>query len=288
MASEKQPSKRKVSYASTSVSITLVLFLVGIFGLLVYHANQLKDYMKENVQVSIYFVDDVREPDIKRIQSRLEKRSSVDRIQYVSEEEAKKLMRENLGEDAVEVLGYNPYPASLDIYFKADYTHSDTLQQFKNDWEDRSVVREVQYQQALVENIDKNVRIAGAIVLGLAAIFLIIAIALINSTIRLSLFAKRFLIKSMQLVGATRWFIRKPFILRSMLHGLIGAVVAILLLVGVLYGVQDQFPFIDFWKGWPFYTILFPGLIIMGVIITGLSSLFAVNKYLRMKLDDLY
>lgn len=288
MASKKQPTKRKVSYASTSVSITLVLFLVGIFGLLVFHANQLKDYMKENVQVSIYFVENMREPDIKRIESRLEERPSIDRIKYVSEEEAKELMKKNLGEDAVEVLGYNPYPASLDVYFKADYAHSDTLEQFQSEWEGKPDVREVQYQKALVQNIDKNVRIAGAIVLGLAIIFLIIAIVLINSTIRLSLFAKRFLIKSMQLVGATRWFIRKPFILRSLLHGLIGGIVATLLLMGMLYFAQEQFPFVNVWKGFSFYLMLFPGLILMGVIITGFSSLFAVNKYLKMKLDDLY
>lgn len=255
---------------------------------MVFHANQLKNFLKENVQVSVYFMEEVNEPDIFRLKKNLKDNKAIKSIAYTSKEDARKIMKENLGEDAQEILGYNPYPPSLDIYFKADYANPDTLKSFKEKWGSNTKVREVFYQQALVQNIDRYVRIAGIIVMSLAIIFLIIAIALINSTIRLNLYASRFLIKSMQLVGATRWFIRKPFILRSMFHGVLGGFVATILILLLLFFIQDLIPFIDFFAHGLFYTVVFVSLIIVGCLITGLSGLFSINKYLKMKLEDLY
>lgn len=262
--------------------------MVGLFTLMIFHANQLKNFLKENVQVSVYFMKDVNEPDILRLKKSLENREGIKRIQYISKKDARKMMANNLGEEAGEILGYNPYPASLDVYFDANYTHPDSISRFQREWEDKTKVKEIFYQQALVQNIDRYVQLAGFIVLGLAVIFLIIAIALINSTIRLNLYAKRFLIKSMQLVGATRWFIRRPFILRSMLNGILGGVFASLLLIILLYFVHGWIPFIDFLAHPVFYGGVFLGLMILGSIITGLSGLFSINKYLKMKLEDLY
>ncbi len=255
---------------------------------MVFHANQLKNFLKENVQVSIYFAEDVNEPDVFRLKKSLNDRNAIKNIAYTSKEDAREIMKENLGEDAQEILGYNPYPPSLDIYFNPDYAHPDTLKDFKEEWESNPKVREVFYQQALVQNIDRYLQIAGIIVIGLAVIFLIIAIALINSTIRLNLYASRFLIKSMQLVGATRWFIRKPFIYRSMFHGLLGGFIAIILILLLLYFIQDLIPFIDFFAHGGFYAMVFAGLLVIGCLITGLSGLFSINKYLKMKLEDLY
>ncbi len=255
---------------------------------MIFHGNQVKNFLKENVQVSIYFMKDANEPDIFRIKKSLEDKKAIKEIHYISKQEARQIMAKNLGEEAGELLGYNPYPPSLDVYFNADFTNADTLQQFKEKWEANNQVKEVFYEKALVENIDRYIRIASFIVLGLAVIFLLIAIALINSTIRLSLYSSRFLIKSMQLVGASRWFIRKPFVYRSMLHGLLGGFLASLLLILILYFLQDMVPFMDLFGHSAFYLILFGSMLILGSLITGLSGLFSINKYLKMKLEDLY
>ena len=285
---ERRIKRRKVSYLSTTISITLVLFLVGIFGLMVFHANQLKNYFKEQVEVSIEFRDNVNEPDIYRLKSQLEERPYVKKVKYLSKEDARKIMKKQMGEDAGEILGYNPYPASLNVYFQSWYTQPDSLVKFKENWSGESRVRNVIYQKEVIENINRYVSIGGAIVLVLAIIFLIVAIALINSTIRLNLYSKRFLIKSMQLVGATRWFIRKPFVLRSMRSGLVGAIAATVLLSIVLYFTKQQFGMINYANYIGFYALLFLIIVLLGLLITGFSSLFSINKYLKMKLEDLY
>lgn len=253
-----------------------------------FHANQLKDFLKENIQVSLYFLQDVNEPEIFEIRSQLEGYPGIQQISYTSKQEAQELMARNLGEEAGEVLGYNPYPPSLDVYFQAEYARSDTLKAFQQKWQEHRLVRDVYYQEILVSNINRYVRIAGLVVIGLAIIFGFIAFTLINSTIRLNLYAKRFLIKSMQLVGATRWFIRRPFILRAMQSGLLGGLLASLLL-GILVATgRPWLPFIGLQAHLLFYAILAAGLMLLGVMVTGIASLVAVNKYLRMRLDDLY
>lgn len=282
------PRKRRVSYIPTIVSITLVLFLLGMFGLLVFYANQLQTYLKENVQVSVLFMEDAHEPDILKLKTSLEREPHVNDVEFISKEEAKAQMKEDLGDNALEILGYNPFPPSLDVYFEAEYAHADSIMAFKQEMEEQQDVKEVYYQETLIKNIDQNVRIAGAVILVLAVIFLLIAIALINSTIRLSLYSKRFLIKTMQLIGATWWFIRKPFILRAVLHGFLGAIFAALLLAGSLYIVKRQFPFITLFQTYEFYAILLGIMMVLGILIAGITSFFSVNKYLRMRLEDLY
>lgn len=265
-----------------------MLLLVGLFGLMSFHANQLKDFLKENLQVSIYFMQDVNEPAIFRIRDRLSAKPGVDRISYTSKAEARQLMAENLGEEAGDVLGYNPYPPSLDIYFKANYARSDTLSAFAERWQEHRLVRDVYYQKVLVNNINRYVRLAGLILIGLALLFGFIAFTLINSTIRLNMYAKRFLIKSMQLVGAGRWFIRKPFILRAMRSGAVGGLLASLLMGALILLSRQWLPFIALKAHAGFYGILVACLILAGVLISGFASLVAVNKYLRMRLDDLF
>jgi cell division transport system permease protein len=280
--------RRRVSYASTTISITFVLLLIGLFGLMSFHATQLKDFLKENLQVSIYFLQDAKEPAIQKIRSQIEEQPSVARISYTSKEEARKLMAKNLGQEAGEVLGYNPYPPSLDVYFKADYAKTDTIAAFAQKWEEHRLVKDVNYQQVLINNINRYVRIAGLVIAGLAVIFGFIAFTLINSTIRLNMYAKRFLIKSMQLVGAGQWFIRKPFILRAMRSGAIGGLLACLSLAILILIGRQWLPFITLKAHAFFYGILAGMIIVAGVLISGIASLVAVNKYLRMRLDDLF
>jgi len=266
----------------------LVLFLLGIFGLLVFSANQLQTYLKENVQVSVLFMEDTHEPDILKLKTSLEREPHINDVKFISKEQAKSEMKENLGENALEILGYNPFPPSLDVFFEAEHAQTDSIMAFKQAMEEKQAVKEVYYQETLIENIEQNVRIAGAVILVLAVIFLLIAIAFINSTIRLSLYSKRFLIKTMQLIGATWWFIRKPFILRAVLNGFLGAIFAALLLAGSMYIVKRQFPFINLFQTYEFYAILFGLMMIVGILIAGITSFFSVNKYLRMRLEDLY
>jgi cell division transport system permease protein len=261
---------------------------VGLFGLMSFHASQLKDFLKENIQVSIYFLQDVEEAEVQQIRDQVTEQTGVARTAYTSKQEAQELMAQNLGEEADEVLGYNPYPPSIDVYFKADYARSDTLKAFREQWQEHRLVRDVYYQEVLVSNINRYVQIAGVILVGLAAVFGFVAFTLINSTIRLNMYAKRFLIKSMQLVGATRWFIRRPFVLRAMRSGLTGSLVASVLLGTLLVGVRQWLPFVGIQEHLFFYSILTLFLVLLGIVITGIASLVAVNKYLRMRLDDLY
>lgn len=280
--------KRKISYFSAFISISLVLFLIGLFGLLVYHGNQLKDYLKENVEVSILFMDDVNEADIIRFKTALEDRKDIKSINYVSAEDAKEMMVRDLGEDIPGILGYNPFPPSLDIRFQANYTAVDSIEQFKREYAQNRQIKEIYYQKALVGNIERNMKIAAAVVLILAVIFLLIAFTLINNTIRLTLYSKRFLIKTMQLIGARPWFIRKPFIGKSVLTGVLGSLFASTLLMLLLYFIESNYPFIKIYRDAEVYAALIIGLMLLGLLISFFSSLFSVNRYLRMKLDDLY
>ncbi|MBT3302285.1 MAG: cell division protein FtsX [Bacteroidetes bacterium] len=284
---EKKVKRKRASYFSPLVSITLVLFLIGLFGMLVFYADQLKDYLKENLQVNVFFIDDAKEADILRLQNMLDNETFVKATNYVDKEAAKILMTEELGEDAHEVLGFNPFPASLDVHVHANYAQVDSLSIFKENIEIFPFVKEVSYQKVILENIDKYVRIGGLAILGFTTIFFLIALILINNTIRLTLYSKRFLIKSMQLVGGTKGFIRKPFIYKAVTYGFIGGVIANLMLAGFIYAFSNWLPFTI--MGNLINNLILSGsLLVLGVFLTFISSYYSVRKYLRTKLDDLY
>ena len=284
---EKKVKRKRASYFSPLVSITLVLFLIGLFGMLVFYADQLKDYLKENLQVNVFFIDDAKEADILRLQNMLDNETFVKATNYVDKEAAKLLMTEELGEDAHEVLGFNPFPASLDVHVHSNYAQVDSLSIFKENIEIFPFVKEVSYQKVILENIDKYVRIGGLAILGFTTIFFLIALILINNTIRLTLYSKRFLIKSMQLVGGTKGFIRKPFIYKAVTYGFIGGVIANLMLAGFIYAFSNWLPFTI--MGNLINNLILSGsLLVLGVFLTFISSYYSVRKYLRTKLDDLY
>lgn len=279
--------RKKASYISPLISITLVLFLTGLFGLLIIYANQLKNFLKENVQVSIIFQDETKEADIIMLKKMLESENSVLRTDYLSKEKAYQIMTEELGRDAVKILGFNPFPSSLDVYFKADYAQVDSVEQFKKTIEQKSYVKEVSYQKVILENIDKNVRLGAMVILIFLLMFLLTAVVLISNTIRLTLYSKRFIIKSMQFVGATQGFIRKPFILTAVKYGVIGGIIANALLVMLVIFLNENMPYLII-SDMGINIILGIMVIIFGAIITYFSSFFAVKRYLRLKLDDLY
>lgn len=280
--------KTKSVYISTVISIALVLLMTGLLGLILVHAKNLSKYVKENIVLNVIVNNNVNEGDVLSLQKDLEKDGYVLRTEYVSKELAAKNLQEDLGEDFVEYLGHNPLLPSIDIYLKEQYANSDSIQPFIEKVSQNSRVKEVVYQESLIDIVNKNIRIISIIVLAFTVILLVIAIALINNTIRLAIYSQRFLIKSMQLIGATKNFIRKPYIMYGVVHGLIGALIAILLLIFTLQFAQKQVPELVFLRDWYEFGAIFVVVVLLGILISGLSTYFAVTKYLKAKSNSLY
>ncbi|MCL4637962.1 MULTISPECIES: cell division protein FtsX [Olivibacter] len=280
--------KTKSVYISTVISIALVLLMTGLLGLILVHAKNLSNYVKENIVLNIIVNDGVTEADILSLQKELDGNPAVLRTQYVSKELAARNLQNDLGEDFVKFLGYNPLLSSIDVYLKADYANKAGVETFTKQVSSNSMVKEVVYQDSLIDMVNKNIRVIGLIILAFAAILLIIAVALINNTIRLAIYSQRFLIKSMQMVGATKGFIRRPFLGYGILHGLLGALIAIILLLLTLYFAQEQIPEIVILRNYFEFALIFIGVICLGILISGASTYFAVSKYLRLRINDLY
>lgn len=278
----------KTSYVSTVVSITLVLFVLGLLGLVMLHARKLSDHVKENLGFSVILHDNAKAAEISHLQKTLDVMPAVKSTEYVSSEMAAETLMEELGEDFVEFLGYNPLFPSIEVRLVASYANPDSLVLFEDEVMKTRIVREVHYQKDLVSSVNDNVHKIGLALLLFSLLLLAIAFALINNTIRLSVFSKRFLIKSMQLVGATQSFIRKPFVIKGVVQGLIGASLAILLLLGVLYAGQRQIPELVTFQDTQMLLSLFVMVILLGIIISWISTHLAVKKYLRIKTDYLY
>jgi len=276
------------SYMTSIVSISLVLFLLGLMGLLMLNAKKLSVYVKENIGFSIILKDNVKEVDIIRLQKNLDAARYVKTTEYITKEKAARELQEDLGEDFIEFLGYNPLLASIDVRLYADYANPDSIAVIEKDLQEYDQVKEVFYQKSLVHLVNENVRKISLIILLFSALLFLIAMALINNTIRLSVYSKRFIINTMQLVGATRGFIRRPFLFKSALHGIYGAFIAIALLIGILYFAQKELKEIISLQDVEIIGILFFFVLLVGIIINWISTFFAVNKFLRLKADDLY
>jgi cell division transport system permease protein len=280
--------KTKAIYISTVFGIAMVLLMVGMLGLILVHANNLSRYIKENMVVNVFVDEGARETDVLQFQRELDNNKYVKRTQYVSKELAARNLQKDLGEDFVRFLGVNPLSQSIDVYMKADYANNADLTRFANELRKSPLVKEVKYQQSLVEQMNKNLTAISLIILAFAGIFIVVSVALINNTIRLAIYSQRFLIKSMQLVGATKAFIRKPFLLYGIWHGLLGALIAIILLVGILYLAYHQIPDLVVLQN-PFeFVVVFLGLAALGIFIAGFSTFLAVNRFLRLKIYQLY
>ncbi|MFC3199754.1 cell division protein FtsX [Parapedobacter deserti] len=287
---EASTSKKKTKsvYISTVISIALVLLMTGLLGLLLVHAKNLSNYVRENIVLNIIMNDGVSEGNVLAYQKKLESDPYVLRSQYISKELAAKNLSEELGEDFVQFLGHNPLLSSIDIYLKAEYANTDSIENFIKKVSTNDMVKEVVYQESLIDIVNKNIRTIGIVILGFTALLLIIAVALINNTIRLAIYSQRFLIKSMQMVGATKGFIRRPFLGYGILHGLLGALIAILLLLLTLHLGQREIPELVFLRNWLEFIAIFVIVALLGILISGLSTYFAVSKYLRLKSNELY
>jgi cell division transport system permease protein len=286
---EKFARRRLVSsYFTTVISISLVLFMLGLLGLLILHAQKLSDYVKENISFSVILNENVKEVDIVQMQKMLDASAYVKSTEYITKEDAAKNLQEELGEEFISFLGFNPLLSSIEVHLKANYANNDSIAWIEKELIANNRIKEVFYQKSLVDMVNENIRKISLIILGFSSLLLIIAIALINNTIRLSIYSKRFIIKTMQLVGATQGFIRRPFIFTGISQGIYGAFIAIALLVGLLYLAQKEVPELLELQDIRLFASLFGIVIVMGIFISWLCTLLAVSKYLRLKSEDLY
>ncbi len=276
------------SYFSTVISISLVLFMLGTLGLIVLHAQKLSDYVKENIGFSVILKENVKEVDIVQLQKTLDAANYVKSTEYINKEKAAESLKNDLGEDFISFLGYNPLLASIEVRLKADFANNDSIAWIERDLLSNTKVKEVIYQKSLISMVNENIKKISLVMLGFSALLLLISIALINNTIRLSIYSKRFLIKSMQLVGATKGFIRRPFVIKGIMQGIYAGIISVALLVGLLYLAQREIPELLFLQDEQLIAILFGFVILLGILISWFSTFLAVRKYLRLKTDDLY
>lgn len=280
--------KAKSNYLSTIISITLVLFMLGLLGMIVLNAQKISEHVKQNIGFSLYLQDGLSKSELKSLEKDIKAKEYTNRIEYVSKEKAAELLKKDLGEDFVDFLGYNPLSESIDVYLKADYANEDKMIEIEKSLSSYPMVKEVVYQKDLISEVNANVRRISIVLVGFSILLLIVVIALINNTIRLAIYSKRFLIKTMQLVGATGGFIRRPFVSRGVLNGLISGVVAILLLLLVMYSAERNIPALVELQNINHYLLLFASIIVLGILISWISTSLAVRKFLRMQSGDLY
>ncbi len=290
MKLEKRSTKWRLrsSYLSSVISNSLVLFMLGILMLLVFNAKRLSDFVKENIGFSVILHDDVRDVDANFLRKTLDASPYVRLTEFVSKDQAARELQEELGEDFIGFLGYNPLSSSIEVRLNAEYANPDSIRLIEDELMALRPVKEVFYQKSLVNLVNENVRKISAIILLFGLLLFFIAIVLINNTIRLSVYSKRFIINTMKLVGATWGFIRRPFILKGMVHGFYASMLAVAMLSGVIYLIQYEFYEVINFGQVELLAIIFGLVIVAGLIINLLSTFFAVSKYLKLKVDDLY
>jgi cell division transport system permease protein len=278
----------KPSYFMSILGVTLVLFLLGIIGWLVINANKMGDYFKENVEVRTYLRGNLNPKDSVALMNYISAKPYVKSMEYVSKEEGKKKYMEEESEDWSKVLDENPLPNAIYFRIKKEYVQLDTLANIKKDLEAQTYVSDVKYPEALVGKLNKNIKTVSVWLLVLVILFSLVVIFLIDNTIRLAMFSNRFLIKTMQMVGATRWFIAKPLNVRAVINGAISGVIASALLYIIIMIAEGSVGWLKTIHDNNLLILLFLILIITGIAITLFSTHRSVIKYLRMKLDDLY
>jgi cell division transport system permease protein len=281
-------TKLRSSYLTLVISVSLVLFLLGVLGLMLINAKELSDYFRESLSFSVMLNDDAKEADIRMLQKDLDGKLYVKSTEYVSKDEAAVKMKEDLGEDFINFLGDNPLPPSIDVYLYANYTSPDSVAKIEKYVLEYPFVKEVYYQESLLFLINENVRKISFFLLVISSFLFLIALTIINNTIRLSVYSKRFIIRTMQLVGATRSFIRRPFLVQSAFHGLMAALIAMGLLMGMLYLIEKEFLMMFTFESTNLLILLGISLIVIGVLINIISTFFSVNRYLSISEDKLY
>ena len=286
---EKYQKRRLVSsYFSVVISIALVLFLLGMLGLLVLNTKKVADHFKEQIALTVYLKDNAKEVEIEQLKKSLAMADYTKSTTYVSKEEAAEAHSKEIGEDFMEFLGYNPLQNSLDVYMNADFVSGEQVDEIAADLTSKNFVDEVVYDKPLIALLNENVKKISFWILIASGVFTFIAVLLINSSIRLSVYSKRFIIKTMQMVGATKGFIRRPFIWQSVKLGIIGAIIALIGMAGALYYLNNSFPQLSLTSDVKLLAGLFIGVFLLGIFITWLSTFFATSRFLNLKTDELY
>ncbi len=285
-----QYQKRKLisSYFSVVLSIALVLFLLGVLGLLVLNTKKMADHFKEQITISVFLKESAKEVEIDQLQKGLAMADYTKAATYVSKEEAAEKHSEEIGENFMDFLGYNPLKNSIDVNLNADFVSPEKITEIAEEIASKSYVAEVSYDKPLVGLLSDNVKRISLWILVASAIFTFIAVLLINSSIRLSIYSKRFIIKTMQMVGATKTFIRRPFIWTNVKLGMLGALIAMLALGGALYYVNDSFPDLGLFNDASLLIFLFLAVFVLGILISLVSTYFATQRFLNLRTDELY
>ena len=282
--------KRRVltGYLSVVISISLVLFFVGILGLFLLNTRNVASYFKEQIVMTIYLKDSAKDIEITQLQKKIQIDPATKKVNFISKEDAAAQYARDIGEDFLEFLGYNPLLNSIDVNFNAAYVNSLILTRNQNELEASDFIDEVIFDQPLVALLDENILRISYVLIITTLLFVVIALLLINSSIRLSIYSKRFIIKTMQLVGATKSFIRRPFIWTHMQLGILGSLIAIVCLIFVFLEVNKRFPELNMLKQPLELMIVLGGVLFLGVGITGMSTFFATQRYLNLKSDAVY
>lgn len=278
----------RTSGVTVIISLALVLFMLGTLGLLVINANKLAKHFKENVGFQIFLKDTASSAQIDALYQELSNSKYAKGVTLVNKEQAAQKLKVDLGEDFVSFLGSNPLLNSFDVKLNANYSVTDTLQIIEKELLQKTFVKEVVYQKDMINNLNKNTKAIAFFILIFSGALLIVAIALINNTIRLSIYSQRFLIRTMYLVGATRLFISKPFIFKGLRQGIIAGLLSGLLLAGLLIISTRFVPDLLQLQDENLLLFLFLSVIILGVIISAFSAMFAVLRFLKLKTSDLY
>jgi len=276
------------SSASVVISLSLVLFFIGMLALVLINAQKLSNYVKENIGFTIMLQDNSSEIETLEIQKLLDASNFVKQTVFISKEEATKELEKELGEDFVDFLGYSPLLASIDVKLNAQYANSDSLRIIDAELRKNDIVHDVYYQENIVDKINSNANRISVFLLGFSGLLFILSFVLINNTIRLSIYSKRFLVRTMSLVGAKNSFIQKPFLANSMYQGMYGAIFAIFMLIGSIHLIQSETAKILNINDLQIIAFVFILIFIFGLLISWLSTYFAVKKYLNLKENDLY
>lgn len=287
---EEKYTRRRLmsSYLTTIVSISLVLFLLGTVGLVLLYAQRLSQHVKENIGISVSIRDGIRESEVLKLQKKLDAMPWVKSTRYITAEEAAKDLSDDLGEDFVGFLGFNPLLPSIEVKMNAGWANMDSIPGLERKIVAEPEVKEVQYQKSLINLVNENVRRISLVLFGFSVLLMVIAFALINNTIRLSVYSRRFLIRTMLLVGATRAYVQRPFLVKGILQGIVGSLIAILLLVTLLIYGNRELPDLVSLAELDLYLILFGIVLFLGITLSWFSNYLAVRKYLRIDPDHLY
>lgn len=283
-----QKRRLRSSFFSVVISIALVLFLLGLLALLIFHTKNISNHFKEQYAINIFIKDEAKKSDIENLIHSLQKKEFTKSLNFVSKDEALEIYKNEIGEDFMEFLGVNPLKNNLDLFLKADFVQPKKVKKVKKIILKNKFVAEVSYDKSLVSLINESVKTISFWLLAFSGLLSLIAIVLINSYLRLSIYAKRFIIKTMQMVGATKWFIRKPFLQRSIRLGVSGSFVAIVALSVLLYYLNTQFPELGLIEDKVSISVLFMSVFIFGIILTWVSTYFATSRFLNLTTDEVH